>query len=523
MSFSLHNKSAILFDMDGVLYDSMPNHSKAWSQAMERYGMHMTPHDVYLNEGATGHDTVVRISLRDRGYEASEKEIDEIYSYKAELFRSMPEARIMPGAQEVFRKAAAAGLKILIVTGSGQKNLIEKVQRDYKGYITRDRMVTAFEVTRGKPYPDPYLKGLEIAGVPASEAVVVENAPLGIRAAVAAGIDTIAVNTGPLEDEVLKAEGPVLMLHSMNELSEWIDSDGSAARQDNLKLSVIMPVYNSEHSLRATLDSVLGQDMDDMEVIAVNDGSTDGSLSILEEYSARDSRLRVISQPNGRQGKARNAGLDIARGEFIAYMDSDDLLSDGFYSSLYKAATEKNADIAFAEIKRINGTGVKYFYGLREPQQVESIEDKLRICHCPPSFCSVNMIVRRSVIGSLGLRFAEGVFYEDAAYVFRLLCGSGRLVSVPDAQYIYIHHSGSTVHSRQTAAKQLDKYNAHKEVVRIAAEYKVKLPDKFLNITKRHWSLGPLCLLKIREKEGVETFRLFDFIPVWRRRATGQE
>ena len=224
MKCSFHNKSAILFDMDGVLYDSMPNHSKAWSQAMERFGMHMTPHDVYLNEGATGHDTVVRISLRDRGYEASEQEIDDIYGYKAELFRSMPEARVMPGSQEVFRKAAAAGLKILIVTGSGQKNLIERVQKDFEGYITRDRMVTAFEVKRGKPYPDPYLKGLEIAGVPASEAVVVENAPLGIRAAVAAGIDTIAVNTGPLEDEILLAEKPALLLHSMQELADNLEN-----------------------------------------------------------------------------------------------------------------------------------------------------------------------------------------------------------------------------------------------------------------------------------------------------------
>ena len=224
MAFSFHNKSAILFDMDGVLYDSMPNHSKAWSQAMEQFGMHMTPHDVYLNEGATGHDTVIRISLRDRGYEASEQEINDIYGYKANLFRSMPEARVMPGSQEVFRKAAAAGLKILIVTGSGQKNLIERVQRDYEGYITRDRMVTAFEVKRGKPYPDPYLKGLQIAGVPASEAVVVENAPLGIRAAVAAGIDTIAVNTGPLEDEILLAEKPVLLLHSMQELADNLEN-----------------------------------------------------------------------------------------------------------------------------------------------------------------------------------------------------------------------------------------------------------------------------------------------------------
>ncbi len=224
MAFTFHNKSAILFDMDGVLYDSMPNHSKAWSQAMEKYGMHMTPHDVYLNEGATGHDTVVRISLRDRGYEASEQEIDDIYGYKAQLFRSMPEACIMPGSQEVFRKAGALGLKILIVTGSGQKNLIERVQRDFEGYITRDRMVTAFEVKRGKPYPDPYLKGLQIAGVPAGEAVVVENAPLGIRAAVAAGIDTIAVNTGPLEDEILLAEKPVLLLHSMQELADNLEN-----------------------------------------------------------------------------------------------------------------------------------------------------------------------------------------------------------------------------------------------------------------------------------------------------------
>jgi HAD superfamily hydrolase (TIGR01509 family) len=192
----------------------------AWSQAMEKFGMHMTPHDVYLNEGATGHDTVIRISLRDRGVAATDQEIEDIYGYKASLFRAMPAARVMPGAQEVFRKVAAAGLKILIVTGSGQKNLIERVQRDYEGYITRDRMVTAFEVKRGKPYPDPYLKGLQIAGVPASEAVVVENAPLGIRAAVAAGIDTIAVNTGPLEDEILQAEGPAILLHSMQELAD---------------------------------------------------------------------------------------------------------------------------------------------------------------------------------------------------------------------------------------------------------------------------------------------------------------
>ncbi|MCQ2064412.1 MAG: HAD-IA family hydrolase [Bacteroidaceae bacterium] len=218
--FSLTGKDAVLFDMDGVLYDSMPNHSKAWSIAMDHFGMHMTPHDVYMNEGATGHDTVSRISMRDRGCEATQEQVDEIYSYKAALFRSMPVAPVMPGALDVIRKVRLSGRQVLIVTGSGQKNLIERVQRDFE--VARDHMVTSFDVKRGKPFPDPYLRGLEIAGVSADRAVVVENAPLGIRAGVAAGIDTIAVNTGPLDDSVLESEGCVMLLHSMQELSDWL-------------------------------------------------------------------------------------------------------------------------------------------------------------------------------------------------------------------------------------------------------------------------------------------------------------
>lgn len=228
MSFSIKGKSAVLFDMDGVLYDSMPNHALAWSKAMSHFGMQMTPQEVYMNEGATGHDTISRISLQQRGHSASAQEVDEIYSYKASLFRSMPPASIMPGALEVIGRVYDLGLQVIVVTGSGQKNLIERVQRDFKGFIIRDRMVTSFDVTRGKPYPEPYLKGLEIAGIDASEAVVVENAPLGIRAAVAAGIETIAVNTGPLDDGILYAERPVLLLHSMMELSEWIESETEA-------------------------------------------------------------------------------------------------------------------------------------------------------------------------------------------------------------------------------------------------------------------------------------------------------
>lgn len=224
MNFSLKDKHAILFDMDGVLYDSMPNHSMAWSRAMQDFGINMTPDDVYMNEGCTGSYTVKQISLRERGYEATDDEVKHIYEHKAALFRSMPSAQVMPGAQEIFEKARKSELKILIVTGSGQKNLIDRVLHDFEGYITRDLMVTSFDVKRGKPFPDPYLKGLELADVKSSQALVVENAPMGIRAAVAAGIDTIAVNTGPLDNRILEKEGCSVLFSSMQSLSDNWDN-----------------------------------------------------------------------------------------------------------------------------------------------------------------------------------------------------------------------------------------------------------------------------------------------------------
>lgn len=224
MGLNLKGKRAILFDMDGVLYDSMPNHAKAWSQAMNDFGMNMTPHDVYLNEGSTGLFTISKISQRERGYGATEDEVKMIYAHKAELFRNLPEAAMMPGAYQVMEKAHAAGMQILVVTGSGQKALIERVQHDYLGFVFREKMVTSFDIKRGKPFPDPYLKGLEIAGVTADQAVVVENAPLGVRSARAAGIDTVAVNTGPLEDELLQNEGCAQLFHSLQELADSWES-----------------------------------------------------------------------------------------------------------------------------------------------------------------------------------------------------------------------------------------------------------------------------------------------------------
>ena len=206
---------AVLFDMDGVLFDSMKNHAAAWHEAMKRYHLHMTPEEAYLHEGRTGADTINIISTRQRNETMSEEKIEMIYQTKSEIFNTLPKAERMPGAYELLQKIKKEGLIPVLVTGSGQKSLIERLNRSFPDVFKPERMVTAFDVKHGKPNPEPYLMGLKKAGVSANEAIVVENAPLGVRAGVAAGIFTVAVNTGPLADEVLQREGSDLLFHSM--------------------------------------------------------------------------------------------------------------------------------------------------------------------------------------------------------------------------------------------------------------------------------------------------------------------
>lgn len=219
---------AVLFDMDGVLFDSMPGHAVAWVKAVQRYGLSMTPEEVYMNEGRTGAGTINALAQRTWGRNATEQEIKDIYAAKSEefnrYFEAQGEAPVITGVKELLDKVRAQGLMRVIVTGSGQRSLLDNLNRHFPGQFTRELMVTAFDVKRGKPYPEPYLMGLQKAGITAEQAVVVENAPLGVQAARAAGIYTIAVNTGPLPDSVLWEAGANAVFSSMQELAEKMGS-----------------------------------------------------------------------------------------------------------------------------------------------------------------------------------------------------------------------------------------------------------------------------------------------------------
>ena len=214
---------AALIDMDGVLYDSMPFHARSWHQLFLDLGVkNSNPDEYYLYEGMRGADTIGMILKRELNRDTTEKEREEIYSQKTELFKHCGEAKPMPGAADMLKALKDMNLTTVLVTGSGQPSLLEKINKDYPGYFPKERMVTAFDVVNGKPHPEPYLKGLKKAGVKASEAIVVENAPLGVRAGKSAGIFTIAVTTGPIPKEVFEKEGADIIFPDMPSFAQWL-------------------------------------------------------------------------------------------------------------------------------------------------------------------------------------------------------------------------------------------------------------------------------------------------------------
>ena len=180
--------------MDGVLFNSMPYHADAWHKVMERHGLHLSREEAYLHEGRTGAATINIVYQRQYGKDATPEMIKSIYAEKSAEFN-----RLVP----------------MVVTGSGQHSLLDRLSHNFPGMFHRELMVTAFDVKYGKPHPEPYLMALQKGGVKPNEAIVVENAPMGVQAGVAAGIFTVAVNTGPIDGQVLLDAGANVLFPSM--------------------------------------------------------------------------------------------------------------------------------------------------------------------------------------------------------------------------------------------------------------------------------------------------------------------
>ncbi|MCQ2096131.1 MAG: HAD hydrolase-like protein [Bacteroidaceae bacterium] len=225
----------VMFDMDGVLFDSMPYHAKSWNHAMADFGLDLPVDEAFTHEGRTGSSTIEIVMRRQWGRSPSEDECKEIYARKSMYFNEFPEATRMPGAYECASEVRRMGLTPIIVTGSGQVSLLDRIERNFKGLFKSEWMVCARDVKYGKPHPEPYLMGLRKAGdLQPFNSMVIENAPLGVEAGHRAGCFVIAVNTGPLSDRILLDAGADILFHSMTELSHSlagiITSSGTSYR-----------------------------------------------------------------------------------------------------------------------------------------------------------------------------------------------------------------------------------------------------------------------------------------------------
>ena len=213
-----HTIKAVFFDQDGVLYNSMPYHADSWAWAMTKHGLPYTAMECYRNEGRTSTGVIQEHHQQMYGKDASPELIEAIYKDKTEHFTQMTGGfpGIIPNVDKVLYFLRSQGVQCWVVTGSGQRNLIDALNKTFDNVFTG--IISSFDVTKGKPDPEPYLKAWERSGFKKEECMVVENAPLGVRAAKAAGLYTLAVNTGPLPDEELWDEKADEVLPDMQAL-----------------------------------------------------------------------------------------------------------------------------------------------------------------------------------------------------------------------------------------------------------------------------------------------------------------
>ena len=222
----------------------------------------------------------------------------------------------------------------------------------------------------------------------------------------------------------------------------------------NETISIIIPVYNVINYLDRCVESVLQQSYADLEVILVDDGSTDGSEKKCDRWAEKDARVKVIHKENGGVSEARNAGLDAATGEYLGFVDSDDYLAADMYEKLYLALKESIADVSICNFLFVDdrGTPLAEERNLGLPIQNEVISglDVLQKMHTLNRgifyVFSWNKLYRRQLFSDI--RFPAGKLSEDSVVALRLLENCERVACITDVGYFYVQRTGSYMHNR---------------------------------------------------------------------------
>ena len=219
------------------------------------------------------------------------------------------------------------------------------------------------------------------------------------------------------------------------------------------EISVIVPVYKVERFLPACIDSLLAQTFADFELILVDDGSPDGCPVLCDAAAEKDNRVRVLHKANGGVSTARNAGLDMARGKWIAFVDSDDSVQPDYLEKMYTAARAVGADIALCGGQCVDEEGG--VIGPGEPRITDEVmgrEEALRRLVTPEYQVPWNKLYRRDVLEAHGLRIPQVLFAEDQLFNLEYLHFVRTVVSIPDIGYHYLQNPQSVSHTRVSTA-----------------------------------------------------------------------
>lgn len=281
---------------------------------------------------------------------------------------------------------------------------------------------------------------------------------------------------------------------------------------DKPAVSVVIPVYNTEKYLERCLNSLVNQSLKDCEIICINDGSTDKSLEILEEYKVKYPQIVIINQQNKGPSAARNCGIEIAKGEYIGFVDADDWVDLDYFEKLYNSAKANNCDIAVAGIDAIHKWKTKKLVEIKDEIVTSDTDEKYELCKCPRYSYTCNKIYKLQKIKEIGILFEEGIFYEDVIWSVQILYYISSLAAVPKVKYHYFRHAGSIV--RQTDVKKEKDFNyAQSKCRNFIKEHNINVQSQ--EFIKKHKFLG-ITFLKTIEKDNYIKY-IFLYIFHWKK------
>lgn len=227
------------------------------------------------------------------------------------------------------------------------------------------------------------------------------------------------------------------------------------------KISVILPVYNTEKYLNKCLDSLVNQSLNEIEILVVNDGSTDNSQNIIDSYADKYAQIKSFQKPNGGLSDARNFGIDRSQGEYIAFVDSDDFVDLSMFEKMYDLAKKHQAEIVFCDLEKVDESGKSFRELPQSPQLPEKIVLNENFTVFGEMSCfACNKLFHQKLFENH--RFLKGIHFEDIELIPKLILKSNIVAKINEPLYKYFERQDSITKSH--TAKGLDMFLAIENV-----------------------------------------------------------